>query len=142
MARPRIRHLAIKARDTEKLARFYKDVFQMEELNRQKSDRGNQPAIYLTDGYINLALLPFSLQAESTLGLNHFGWKVDDVDGMNTLLVESGVEEPKMRPANRIYAEFRGCDLEGYMYDLSVHGFDDVETRSDREKKKQSVPAE
>jgi catechol 2,3-dioxygenase-like lactoylglutathione lyase family enzyme len=145
MARPRIKHLAIKARDTEKLAKFYKEVFQMEELNRSKSDRGDHPVIYLTDGYLNLALLPFSLRAESTLGLNHFGWKVDDVEEVSELIVQRGVEEPKMRPANRLYAEHRGCDLEGNMFDLSVHGFDEVETRADREakvKEKDPVPAE
>jgi catechol 2,3-dioxygenase-like lactoylglutathione lyase family enzyme len=145
MARPKIRHLAIKARDTEALAQFYKDTFEMEELNRGASDRGNMPAIYLTDGYINLAILPCSLLGDSPPGFNHFGWKVDDVKEMSGVLVGHGVEEPKMRPANRLYAEHRGCDPDGNLFDLSVHGFDDVETRADREaktKKKDPVPAE
>ena len=147
MARPKIRHIAVMSRDTEKLAQFYKDAFEMEELNRSSGERGGIPAIYLTDGYINLAVLPCSLQGESPPGLNHFGWKVDDIKDMTTVLVDHGVEDPKMRPANRPYAEYRACDIDGNMFDLSVHGFDNVETRADREakvgqKKKEPVPAE
>jgi catechol 2,3-dioxygenase-like lactoylglutathione lyase family enzyme len=148
MARPKIRHLAIMSRDTEKLAQWYKDVFQMEELNRSKGERGKIPAIYLTDGYLNLAILPCTLQGESPAGFNHFGWKIDDISEMTTVLVDHGVEDPKMRPANRPYAEFRGCDPDGNMFDLSVHGFDQAETRADREaqkpgvRSKEPVPAE
>jgi catechol 2,3-dioxygenase-like lactoylglutathione lyase family enzyme len=144
MARPKIRHLAITSRDTEKLAQFYKDAFQMEEVNRSKGERGGIPAIYLTDGYLNLAVLPCTLQGEAPAGINHFGWKVDAMDEMRETLVNNGVEDPKMRPANRPYAEFRGCDPDGNMFDLSVHGFDQVETRADREaqKTKDPVPAE
>jgi len=145
MARPKIKHLAVMSRDTEKLAQFYKDTFEMEEVNRSKGQHGI-PAIYLTDGYLNLAVLPCALQGEAPPGLNHFGWQVDSMDEISTTLVNNGVEDPKMRPSNRPYAEFRGCDPDGNMFDLSVHGFTKVETRADREAtaptKKEPVPAE
>jgi hypothetical protein len=68
------------------------------------------------------------------------------MDEISTTLVNNGVEDPKMRPSNRPYAEFRGCDPDGNMFDLSVHGYQKVETRADREAgapvKKEPVPAE
>ena len=47
----RIRHLAIVTEDREKLVKFYTTAFDM------KVVEGVGPAIYLTDGYINLAII-------------------------------------------------------------------------------------
>ena len=52
---PKIRHLAIRTEDTGKLATFYMDVFEMQMLHKDKNEGG---AIFLTDGYFNLAILP------------------------------------------------------------------------------------
>ena len=54
----KIRHIAIKVEDQEKTAEFYKKTFGMTEAWRGPvRDDGNR-AIYLTDGYINMAVLP------------------------------------------------------------------------------------
>ena len=42
--------------------------------------------------------------------------------------------------AERPYAEHRACDIEGNMFDLSVHGFQRSETLPEREAAK--VPAQ
>ncbi len=53
----KIRHIAIKVEDQEKTAEFYKKTFGMTEAWRGPvRDDGNR-AIYLTDGYINMAVL-------------------------------------------------------------------------------------
>ena len=52
---PKLRHLAIRTEDTGKLATFYMDVFEMQMLHKEKNEGG---AIFLTDGYFNLAILP------------------------------------------------------------------------------------
>ena len=52
---PKIKHLAIRTEDTGKLAQFYMDVFEMQMLHKGKDEGG---AIFLTDGYFNLAILP------------------------------------------------------------------------------------
>ena len=52
---PKLRHLAIRTEDTGKLASFYMDVFEMQMLHKDKNEGG---AIFLTDGYFNLAILP------------------------------------------------------------------------------------
>src|ERR1041384_2138041 len=53
----KIRHVAIKCEDQESTATFYKQTFGMTEAWRGTvRDDGNR-AIYLTDGYINMAVL-------------------------------------------------------------------------------------
>ncbi len=131
MGKPKIRHLAIYAPDTEKLAAFYMSVFDME-IAHQAGQPGKGP-VFLTDGYLNLAILPHTTRGEPAVGLNHFGFLVDDVDDISKRLVAEGVDEPAMRPAGR-YAEFRGRDPYGNAFDLSEHGFQEDEAA--REKRK------
>lgn len=128
MSKPKIRHLAIVVRDPAKLAKFYQDVFEMTLLGEPAASGAH----YVTDGYVTLALLPHKLGASAAHGLNHFGFSVASrVDTMKKL-VDAGTEEPKPRPADRPYAEYRGVDLEGNWFDISEHGFDTIETADDR----------
>ena len=74
----KIRHLAIKAEDQEETATFYKETFGMTEAWRGPVREDGHRAIYLTDGYINMAILPARGGRE---GIDHFGfrskiWKV------------------------------------------------------------------
>ena len=54
----KIRHIAIKVEDQEKTAEFYKKTFGMTEAWRGPVREDGNRAIYLTDGYINMAVLP------------------------------------------------------------------------------------
>lgn len=59
----RIRHLAIVSENRERLVKFYTEAFGMKVID------GVGPAIYLTDGYINLAIVqkrPHSKDASIT----------------------------------------------------------------------------
>ena len=125
MNRPKIRHLAIYALDTDKLANFYVTVFDME-ITLRAGPIGKGP-VFLTDGYMNLAILPATTKGEAAVGLNHFGFHVEDVDEITASLLAAGIDKPTMRPAGR-YAEFRATDPCGNAFDLSEHGFqeDDV----------------
>ena len=127
MAKPKIRHLAIITRDTEKVAAFYKSVFEMEVI--RDADGG----IFLSDGYLTLAILPHRLEGSSAVGLNHFGFTVDSRSEIAQRIAEQGLEDPKPRPANRPYAEYRAADPEGNMFDLSEHGFERAELTPARE---------
>ena len=87
----RIRHIAIVVEDAEKMAEFYTSAFGLTEVFRQRNDETNgQWAIYLTDGYINMALLPIN----RALGLDHIGFAVDDVDGALQTAVAAGAVPP------------------------------------------------
>jgi predicted enzyme related to lactoylglutathione lyase len=135
MARPRIRHLAIMTRSPKKMAQFYQETFDMEIINKAPNDM----AFFLSDGYLTLAILPHRLEGEAAVGINHFGFEIEDLEAVKKKLADFGVEMPKMRPAERPYAEYRACDPEGNQFDLSVHGFSDIETGDDRAAKKARV---
>jgi catechol 2,3-dioxygenase-like lactoylglutathione lyase family enzyme len=113
--KPQIRHLAIFVRDTEKVAEFYQRVFEMELVG----SKGQGQSKYLTDGHITLAILPHSTAGSVNCGLNHFGWSIEDRDEIVRRMVAEGVGEPIARPQDRAYAEVRGCDPEGNMFDIS-----------------------
>ncbi|HVA13243.1 MAG TPA: VOC family protein [Stellaceae bacterium] len=139
MARPKIRHLAILARNPKKMADYYTKVFDMEIIHQNAA--GN--AFFLSDGYITMAVLPHKLENDGSIGLNHFGFQVDDIAAMSRKIVafDADIEEPKKRPADRPYAEFRGCDTEGNSFDLSEHGFERAESNAERDAKKAPVSA-
>ena len=78
--------------------------------------------MHLTDGYMNVALLPQRAEGKPH-GLNHFGFQIEDRDVIAERLKKWNVVGPVKRPADRTYAETRGTDPEGNNFDLSVGGF-------------------
>ncbi len=125
---PKLKHIAIITLEPEKLEKFYTEVFDMKVLNKTKTG-----GVYLTDGYINLALLPNRAEGKPS-GINHFGFHVEDADEITKRLADWGIDEPAERPRNRPYAETRGSDPDGNNIDISVHGFGDIEYAADRER--------
>jgi hypothetical protein len=116
----KIRHLAILGKDTLSLAQFYMDTFEMHEVARQTwEDR--PPAIYLSDGYINLAVLPAGDRPE---GMYHFGFQVDDVEETGRVAKEAGAQTGiAPRPRDGRFAEFRLHDPVGTPVDLAEQGW-------------------
>ncbi|MFI5269505.1 MAG: VOC family protein, partial [Chloroflexota bacterium] len=108
----RIRHLAILTEDVERLVRFYTTVFGLKEVD------GVGTATYLTDGHINLAVIPIGPEREiegSQLqtGINHFGFEVEDVADLAPLCEQMGAAAGvAKRPPNR-EAESRVHDPDG-----------------------------
>jgi predicted enzyme related to lactoylglutathione lyase len=135
MAKPKIRHIAIFARDTAAVSRYYEKVFDMKVVHTSPSGEN----FFLSDGYLTLAILKHRLEATVPVGLNHFGFEVEDSDEIARRIKEYGLEEPKKRPADRPFAESRACDPEGNFFDISQHGFEMVETEADRTKQKETV---
>ncbi|MEE8563689.1 MAG: VOC family protein [Alphaproteobacteria bacterium] len=126
----KLRHIAIISTDPGELARFYVDVFEMEIIHRSESG-----GVFLTDGTINLALLLNKAEGKPS-GINHFGFHIEDADEITGRLAAWDIGPPVQRPQNRPYAETRTTDPDGNNIDLSVHGFQDVETKGQRDKKK------
>ncbi len=121
----KLRHLAIKTMDPAKLASFYEEVFDMEVV--MKSESGS---VFMTDGYISLALL--STRGVVPPGIDHFGFVVDDMDDTAARYEKVGVAGPKVRDNDPPFAEKRATDPDGNMIDLSVHGYDRDERQADR----------
>src|SRR5262249_57587834 len=123
--RPKICHLAIMTLDPERLAKFYEQAFEMTRLTG-KGVPGSK-AVYMTDGYITLALLENKADGKPS-GLNHFGWQVDDQDEIAPRLVAPSVKAPAKLPADHPYAETRApsphanqCHISGHTYTPHQH---------------------
>lgn len=127
----RIRHIAIHAHDTEALAAFYKTTFGLEEAQRLPSALGID-RIFLTDGHINLAILP--APADRPEGLNHFGFQVDSVDQAEQTALKQGAQGGAIRqPADGRGNEAFIKDPVGARVDLSAHGWPIVPIESPAE---------
>ncbi len=114
---PKIRHIAICAEDTAKLAEFYKTTFEMQEVARLED------AVFLTDGYINLAVLPARVN-DGREGMYHFGFQVDDVRETGRIAKAAGARTGiAPRPRDGRYAEFRVHDPVGTPIDLAEAGW-------------------
>ena len=103
-----IRHIAIASDDTERMARFYKEVFNFRESRPTPEGR---KTIYLTDGHVELVLLENGNQQNSN-GLHHFGIQTDDLDG--TL---SRIE--KIKPGKRVLSSKSGSPAAEWLSDAS-----------------------
>ena len=124
----KIRHIAIKTKSPERLAKFYEDAFDLKIIYKEKSG-----AIYMSDGYLTLALLRNRGEATPS-GFNHFGFHVDNIEETEKKL--KSFEEPLVaRPSTRPFAEYRAMDPDGNIFDVSVHGYDHAEYAEDRAKK-------
>lgn len=79
----KIRHVALTTSNPAEVAEFYKQAFDMQEIRR--SENG---AVFLSDGYINLAILNHKTEKDADVGPNgpnyngihHIGFQVDDLD--------------------------------------------------------------
>lgn len=99
----RIKHIAIRTPDPEKTAAFYKDVFGLKEVGQART------GCYLSDGYINLAILKARDDGTSEsprdvpgyAGVHHFGFMVDDVDETCRKLDEAGARSMSNRTDTR-----------------------------------------
>jgi catechol 2,3-dioxygenase-like lactoylglutathione lyase family enzyme len=117
----KIRHLAIKAEDQEKTATFYKETFGMTESWRGPVRKDGHRAIYLTDGYINMAILPARGGRE---GIDHFGFQVEDMEAaLKTAAKASAKGEEYKKPRDGRFAEMGVQDPVGTPVDVSVHGW-------------------
>jgi methylmalonyl-CoA/ethylmalonyl-CoA epimerase len=88
----RIKHIAIRTPDPDKTAAFYKEVFGLQEVGQAGA------GVYLSDGYINLAILRSSDQGNGEsprdvpgyAGIDHLGFQVDSVDDTTQKLEAAG----------------------------------------------------
>ena len=118
----RIRHIAILTENVARLVNFYTTAFGLNIVH------GTGTATYLSDGHINLAIIPIEPErsvegAQLKPGLYHFGFEVENVaalcDVCKELNAASGIDK---RPPNR-EAEYRVHDPDGNPIDLSQHGW-------------------
>jgi catechol-2,3-dioxygenase len=111
-----VRHIALYTVDPQRLANFYVTVLGMNVV-----DRTDRSSIFVSDGYINLALL--YQRSEEKLGLNHFGFHVRSNEDMRDRVGRAGVSRGAKRPDRIPFAEYRVHDPEGNGVDISEKGW-------------------
>jgi catechol 2,3-dioxygenase-like lactoylglutathione lyase family enzyme len=120
----RIQHLAIKTDDPTKLAAFYMETFGLHEVMRRNWERG---AVYISDGHVNLALLPNNNgedEAADRMGIDHLGFRIDDLDAtMNAAFAAGGKPSNRELPRDGRFAEVFVRDPAGGRIDLSTPGW-------------------
>lgn len=119
----RIRHIALFSKDQETLVSFYKDTFGMKEVHRHgaEGEPDGAVAIYLSDGHINLAILPAGDRYPE--GIDHFGFQVEDIDETARKAGVKGALPPKTVPTDGRFAEAYIRDPVGTRVDLSEQGW-------------------
>jgi catechol 2,3-dioxygenase-like lactoylglutathione lyase family enzyme len=118
MKQAKLVHIAVRSAEPRSLADFYKSAFGLKEV------LSNRRAVDLWDGYLFLAINPPS--ANGPMGLNHFGFVVDDVDSLRPVLNRAGASKIEARPAGRSFTDWRVHDPEGNPIDLSSRGYDTI----------------
>jgi len=129
----RIKHIALRADDPEKTATFYKEVFGLEEVGKART------GFYLSDGYLNIAILSKLETAhgetprdvEGYTGIDHFGILVDDMDETCKKLENAGAEAaiPAVNTATQTnadgksYFELKYKGPDGQIFDISAEGW-------------------
>jgi len=111
----RIRHVAIRTDNVDGLVTFYTTTFGLTVVE------GRGTATYLTDGHLNLAIIPRG--GHPNEGIDHFGFEVDSIEALAPVCEAAGASTGiRKRPVNR-EAEFRVHDPDGNAIDLSRHGW-------------------
>ncbi len=128
----RIQHIAITAEDPFATAELFKAALGLEEIGRGDSELARE--VYLTDGYINVAIVCWKRTAETPdpypdgYGLDHFGVQVEDLEAAERRARRAGATAQPPPPvdlsrlAGRIHFETK-LQLAGVKFDLSREGW-------------------
>jgi lactoylglutathione lyase len=132
---PRIKHIALTTKDPAKTAAFYKEAFGLQEIRRSPNG-----AVFLTDGYINVAVLNFKTDKDADVGvhgpnfsgIHHFGIEVEDLDEAaqrlegahaRQLTSKDGLDMEMAPGAHRNF-EMKWAGPDGVVIDISHTGWD------------------
>lgn len=82
-----VKHFALRAVDPRTIAQFYRDVFELTELEKPADD----PNFYLTDGKVTMVILPWNITDYAGTGIerptmDHIGFKVESVEAVKSEL--------------------------------------------------------
>src|SRR2546428_810862 len=128
----RIRHIAITAEGPFATAELFKKGFGLEEIGRGDSELARE--VYLTDGYINVAIVCWKRTKETPnpypegYGLDHFGLQVDDLESAEARARAAGATPQPPPPVDlskldgRLFFEKKYV-LAGVKFDLSGQGW-------------------
>ena len=130
----RIKHIALTTKEPSKAAEFYKTAFGLKELRR---NNGN---VFLTDGYIHVAVLKTKGEEAPDMGahgphftgIHHFGFEVDDLDDASQKIEEARGErltgkdhiDRTMAAGGHANFEMKWSGPDGVVIDISHTGWE------------------
>ena len=130
----RIKHIALTTKEPASVAEFYKSAFGLRELRR---NNGN---VFLTDGYIHVAVLKHKDERAPDMGahgpnfsgIHHFGFEVDDLDEASRKLeaahgqrlTAKDESDAAMRDGVHANFEMKWAGPDGVVMDISHTGWE------------------
>ena len=96
---PDIKHIALRAVKPGMLAKFYREVFELTEMEKPADD----PNFYLSDGKVIFVIMPWDITDFAGTGierpaLDHIGFKVESVDAVKSELAKVKRERAALAP--------------------------------------------
>jgi catechol 2,3-dioxygenase-like lactoylglutathione lyase family enzyme len=125
-----LRHIALSVPDPEKTAEFYEKTFGLTRVGKTESVLAN--GVYLSDGYINIALLKYHNDemagvkgGKDYVGVHHFGFQVESAEAAKAKVEDNGgsffMDLPALK--DTLYYEEKYRDPDGIIFDISQHGW-------------------
>ena len=131
----KIKHIALTTNDPAKVAAFYKEALGLQEIRRSPDGH-----VFLTDGYINMAILNWKTENDADVGahgpnysgIHHIGFQVDSLDEAcekiervqgKRLTQKEGLDKAMAAGAHRNY-EMKWAGPDGVVFDISHTGWD------------------
>ena len=129
---PKLRHIAIAAKDPLAMAEFYKQAFDFKEVGRANGVLAD--GVFLSDGTLNLAILKFKNdqlgKGMDFTGVHHFGVLVENVEEYSTRIEALGgrhyIDQGHgAQQAGFFEKKFYGP--EGVLFDIAERGWAGIE---------------
>jgi catechol 2,3-dioxygenase-like lactoylglutathione lyase family enzyme len=132
----RVGHFALRVLEPEKIAEFYRTVFDLTELEKP----GTDPNHYLSDGKVTLAIFPWQITDFEGSGierpaLDHIGFKVEsmtafkaDLEKYGSTYAPPGDDRPEKNPEREVrhrlfakccFGQLQMSDPDGVLIDVS-----------------------
>ena len=109
----KIRHIAYRAEDVDAMAKFFVDGMGMKLIQKRKNN-----AIDLSDGSVNITVLPLAAGSGGNAGIDHIGFTTDNDQEQFKLLEAAGAEKAGAVNLGTAYYEDKFRGPEGIIVDV------------------------
>ena len=109
----KIRHIAYRAMDVDAMAKFFVDAMGMKMIQKRKND-----AIDLSDGSVNITVLPLRAGTGGKAGIDHIGFTAENDQEQFRKLEEAGAEKAGAVNLGTAYYEDKYKGPEGIIVDV------------------------
>ena len=109
----KIRHIAYRATDVDAMAKFFVDAMGMKMIQKRKNN-----AIDLSDGSVNITVLPLAAGMDGKAGIDHIGFSAENDQEQIRMLEEAGATKAGAVNLGTAYYEDKFKGPEGIIIDV------------------------